>query len=277
MIEGSEKQIINIPEIITIPNERAGLREINVADPIDVENMWQIEQSPGMLNLIDPDDPEDTISATKTELLEWIEDVKKDPSIKVYAVVATKLADPENHGEVDGWLRIDGHPGMKDSEEKRRYERITGAKLLPDEPIPYEIAYIKRPGSVGDLLSSGVRVACYKIAADDALVANTYKQTIGRFMGPRRIVFASATNTNKNSIRVLENAHFDCIKKNVIYKKGKPPVDNFFVLNWNNFHKKMEQKDSFFLARLKTMFPDKFNSKSKIITDNRFTPNLKAK
>ena len=39
----------------------------------------------------------------------------------------------------------------------------------------------------------------------------------------------------------------------------------------------MEQKDSFFLARLKTMFPDKFNSKSKIITDNRFTPNLKAK
>lgn len=259
MVEGSSEEITNIPDILTIAEERAGLRRIRVNDLIDIERMFEIEKSPGIKNIIED---ESEIASNREELKKWIEDLNNDPMAEFYAVVATKSSDPKNFGEVEGWLRIDGSLAKKGSEERKRYQRVTGSTLPRNAPVPYEVSYIKRPGSVPDLISSALRVASYRIAAEDAEIAKRYKKTKKGELEPRRSIMAFVKTWNKKSSDALEKADFDLEKRDVSWNEDDLPDCNLYILNWNKFHKTMQKKDSLFVNRLKAVFPLRFrNSK----------------
>jgi len=268
MVEG----IIEIPEVSLLAGARAGLRAINQNDPIDVDRMFDIEQSPRMSWLVggDPDE----VEPDKIQMKRWITDINERRSVQLFAVTADRDVDPENHGEVEGWLRIDGQNSKEGSEERERFQRATNSTLPRSAPMPYELAYIKRPGSSPDLMADAVLQACYMVASQDAYAkkGNRYKSEKKGVIEPRRVIMAFVDKENTKSSEVLEKAGFDCVKTNVSWDEGGKPNDDMYVLNWGKFHEIMSKKESLLMERLQSFLPDKFPSTPEFITHSPKKP-----
>src|SRR3989338_6014465 len=167
-----ESGAINLPEVFSIAGARAGIRRIFEKGLQDALRMFQIEQSGGMRYIAEEIDRERNLK----KIREWIKSMNrmmdKERLVEFYAVTATKLADPGNHGEVEGWIRADST-----EEERERYARVSGNPLNQDDLNPFEIAFIKRPGGVPNLMSEAILTLCYRIACNDAEINKGYEES----------------------------------------------------------------------------------------------------
>lgn len=251
----------------TIVGERTGLRRIRPHDAMDIGRMFEVEKSEGMFKrLADEED----IAKNKTELYQWMRDMNKRRSVQLYGVTANKSVDPENHGEIEGWIRIDGTNSKEGSEERERFQRTTSSTLPRNAPIPYEIACIKRPGSPPNLMTSAILEACNLIAKQDVEKQNRYTKLKNVPLIPRRVVMAFIDQDNAVSKKVFEDAGFKLTKENVYWDKEdqqnamndpsiKPDKD-LYVLDWNEFHKKMSSKNHYLLDYLQDLVDKRYAS-----------------
>lgn len=255
--QGFQPEITEVPPITSIAGERAGLRRISPEDHKDVERMFHIEQSRGMRERI-VEDPED-IETDREGIKRWIKETGERRSVQLFAVSANKTGSPQDHGEVDGWLRIDGENSNEGSGERNRFQRITGSTLPRNAPTPYEITYIKRPGSPRDLMAGAVLQACHMIAAQDAEKQYRYRPSNKGAIEPRRIVMAFADQDNADSIEVLRKTGFECLKSGVSWDEEGKPNKNMYVLNWDRYHELMATKEQLLLQRLQELAPETFS------------------
>lgn len=259
-------------EINGIVGGRTNLRLINPSDPKDVSRVFQIEKSKGMVEHIA--EAKD-LEPNRIQMARWIKDMNERRSVQIFAVTADKTVRPYDHGEVEGWLRLDGENSKEGSEEKKRYERVLGTTLVDSSPIPYEIAYIKRPkipgrGNAPDLITDAVIQACHMVASQDAEKEKRYKPTKkDGVIKPRRVIMAFIDKNNPQSTEVLKRAGFDLVKESVSWDADDPPDKDMHVLNWDSYHKIMEKKESLLLDKLRNLFPEKFPVKPDIIKSNK--------
>lgn len=266
-----QSALIDQPEIRTerrfatyhVLGEKAALRKIDINNPKDIDDMWDIEQSKGMKEeLIESDDD---LCKTKGELRNWIRGKSYDVAdrklrhersyVKVYAVTKSDRFPGEPHSEgwtpgVEGWLRVDASSSTAGgNEERRRYERVMGTTLprTKDYPSPVELSYIRKPKDPNKseehnpkLMESAVRQMCHMIAAQDAEVNRNFYEPNGT--KPKRIVMAFVRTGNEASRKVLEAAGFRMEKSNVIWDEKRPnKKSDMYVLDWDEYHKLMEQ------------------------------------
>ncbi len=242
--------------------EKAALRKIDINNPKDIDDMWDIEQSKGMREEVI--ESEDDLCKTKEELRDWIEEKSYDDVdqklrhkrsyVNVFAVTKSDRfpGEPHNEGwtpEVEGWLRVDASSSTAGgNEERHRYERIIGTTLprTKDYPSPVELSYIRKPKDPNKsdehnpkLMESAVRQMCHMIAAQDAEVDRNFYESDGT--KPKRIVMAFVRVGNEASRSVLEAAGFRLEKSNVVWDEGRPnKKSDIFVLDWDEYHKLME-------------------------------------
>ena len=267
-------EVTEIPVVTSIAGERAGIRVINPYDEIDIDRMFEIEQSEGMRKNIA--ESSDDISETKEDLITWMLATKTWRSTKFYAVTADKSADPKHHGEVEGWIRVDRKTSRYGSEERHRYERIMGKKLPDNAPTPIELTSIKRPGSPENLMAGAVLQICHMIAEEDTKTPRRYTPLSKGPIKPRRIVMAYTRRNNPSSKAVLENSGFEHVKENVRWEEGKKDSYDMYVLNWNNYHKIIEKKmEQQLLKRIETHLPDK--GPQKVVNFTRLSPKFTAR
>lgn len=266
-----QSALIDQPEIRTerrfatyhVLGEKAALRKIDINNPKDIDDMWDIEQSKGMKEeLIESDDD---LCKTKGELRNWIRGKSYDVAdrklrhersyVKVYAVTKSDRFPGEPHSEgwtpgVEGWLRVDASSSTAGgNEERHRYERVMGTTLprTKDYPSPVELSYIRKPKDLNKseehnpkLMESAVRQMCHMIAAQDAEVNRNFYEPNGT--KPKRIVMAFVRTGNEASRKVLESAGFRMEKFNVIWDEKRPnKKSDMYVLDWDEYHKLMEQ------------------------------------
>lgn len=266
-----QSALIDQPQIRTerkfatyhVLGEKASLRKIDINNPKDIDDMWDIEQSKGMKEeLIETDDD---LCKTKGELRNWIRGKSYDVAdgklrhersyVKVYAVTKSDRFPGEPHSEgwtpdVEGWLRVDASSSTAGgNEERHRYERVMRTTLprTKDYPSPVELSYIRKPKDPNKseehnpkLMESAVRQICHMIAAQDAEVNRNFYEPNGT--KPKRIVMAFVRTGNEASRSVLEAAGFRLEKSNVIWSEDRPnKKSDMYVLDWDEYHKLMEQ------------------------------------
>jgi len=265
-----QSALIDQPQIRTerrfatyhVLGEKAALRKIDINNPKDIDDIWDIEQSEGMRKWIIQE--ESDLCKTKGELRNWIRGKSYDVAdrklrhersyVKVYAVTKSDRFPGEPHSEgwtpdVEGWLRVDSStPDVNENQEMLRYERITEEKLPQSEnyPGPLEISYIRKPKDPKKineyepkLMESALRQMCHMIAAQDAEANGNFYEPDGT--KPKRIIMAFAQEGNDPTVKVLEAAGFVLKKSDVIWDTDFPgKKSNMYVLDWDIYHKLME-------------------------------------
>ncbi len=256
-----------------IVGENAGLRKVNIRSHKDIDNMWDIETSEGMKKEVNEN--VDDVCQNKKELKDWIEEKsydseddqerRKNSYVNLFAITKNEAHPSKSYRHrsqaVEGWIRVDGSSSEAgDNEERHRYERIIGTTLPRSKhyPSPVELSYIRKPNGEPHLMASAVRQICHMIAAQDGEVNRSFFDEQDGKVTPKRIIMAFIRPGNENSRKVLEEAGFILGKSGVSWKEGDDPKKktDMYVLDWNEFHKKMETNaQDHLLKRIEAKLP----------------------
>ncbi len=215
------------PDVIDwgIVGENTALRQINTADPIDLERYWETNQSvaPGLM-----------VDEIET-LDELIENAKVNGPWFGFTFAISGIMGKEI-GEFQGFVQF-----TPDSENALR-EKIeqTGLFQFRRDVAIWEISYARYPHAVGGQVASAVRQGCI-------LLLNKLRRNE---CYPRvAIVGCVGLNENPGSLRVLTSAGFEplgSLKEQpagiIRYDDQAPSLDSVWLLNWNALSHKLRAK-----------------------------------
>lgn len=219
------------PETFALPGERAGLREPNPKNPVEIQRFMTIENGPAMNEVNETD--EDAI--TLDEMPGWLESLAARPHVTMKAITSDAGEHPTDEHAVQGWLRIDqGTPveGRDLSMERERYQRISGKQMSGAELDPCEITLAPMPDGPTGLMSSALFTGVALVQERDRSVPGEHpRRTVVVFQEP-------PTPETQESFDALAACGFEQKTENLVRydpEDGGDPDTHMFVLNWQKF------------------------------------------
>lgn len=215
------------PDVIDwgIVGEKAALRQINTADPVDVERYWETNQSVTAGLMVDDIE-------TLDELIENAQ--VNEPGIGFTFAISGIVG--KEIGEFQGFVQF------TPDQENTLQEKIeqTGLFQFLRDVVIWEISYARYPQSASGQVASAVRQGC-------VLLLNELKRDE---CYPRvAIIGCVGPDENPDSLRVLTSAGFEplgSLKEQpaaiIRYEDQAPTLDSVWVLNWNTLHHKLRAK-----------------------------------
>ncbi len=208
-----------------IVGENSGLRQINTADPVDVERYWETNQSIAHGLMVDDID-------TMEELIEnaqvngpWV-----GFTFAISGITVNEI------GEFQGFVQLT--PDRRN--ELREKIEETGLFQFLREVAIWEVSYARYPPSLGGQVASAVRQS-------SVLLLRKLKR---REYYPRvAIIGCVGPDDNPSSLRVLTSACFEplgSLKEEpaplIRYEDHAPTLDSVWLLNWNILQHKLQGK-----------------------------------
>ena len=215
------------PDVIDwgIVGEKAALRQINTADPVDLERYWETNQSVSAGLMVDDIE-------TLDELIENAQ--VNEPGIGFTFAISGSVG--KEIGEFQGFVQF-----TPDQENTLR-EKIeqTGLFQFLRDVVIWEISYARYPHSASGQVASAVRQGC-------VLLLNELRRDE---CYPRvAIIGCVGPDENPDSLRVLTSAGFEplgSLKEQpaaiIRYEDQAATLDSVWVLNWNTLHHKLRAK-----------------------------------
>ena len=215
------------PDVIDwgIVGEKAALRQINTADPVDVERYWETNQSVTAGLMVDDIE-------TLDELIENAQ--VNEPGIGFTFAISGIVG--KEIGEFQGFVQF------TPDQENTLQEKIeqTGLFQFLRDVVIWEISYARYPQSASGQVASAVRQGC-------VLLLNELRRDE---CYPRvAIIGCVGPDENPDSLRVLTSAGFEplgSLKEQpaaiIRYEDQAPTLDSVWVLNWNTLHHKLRAK-----------------------------------
>ena len=215
------------PDVIDwgIVGENAALRQINTADPVDLERYWETNQSVAAGLMVDDIETLD----------ELIENAKVNGPWIGYTFAISGIAGKEI-GEFQGFVQFTPDP------ENVLREKIeqTGLFHFRRDVVIWEISYARYPHSASGQVASAVRQGC-------VLLLNKLRRNE---CYPRvAIIGCVGPDENPGSLRVLISAAFDplgSLKEQpagiIRYDDQASSLDSVWLLNWNALSYKLRAK-----------------------------------
>ena len=215
------------PDVIDwgIVGEKAALRQINTADPIDLERYWETNQSvaPGLM----VDDIE--------TLDELIECAKVNGSWIGFTFAISGIVGKEI-GEFQGFVQFT--PDAENALRKKIEQ--TGLFQFRRDVAIWEISYARYPHSASGQVASAVRQGCVLLLIKLRRHESYPHVAIVGCVGP---------DENPGSLRVLTSAGFEPLGSSkeqpagiIRYVEHAPSLDSVWLLNWNVLSYKLRAK-----------------------------------
>ena len=215
------------PDVVDwgIVGENAALRQINTADPVDLERYWETNQSVAAGLMVDDIETLD----------ELIENAKVNGPWIGYTFAISGIVGKEI-GEFQGFVQF-----TPDQENALR-EKIeqTGLLQFRRDVVIWEISYARYPHAAGGQVASAVRQSC-------VLLLNTLRHH--EYYPRIAIIGCVGPDENPGSLRVLTSASFDplgSLKEQpagiIRYDDQSPNLDSVWLLNWNALSHKLRAK-----------------------------------
>jgi hypothetical protein len=208
-----------------IVGENAALRQINTADPVDLERYWETNQSVATGLMVDDIETID----------ELIENAKVNGPWIGYTFAISGIAG-EEMGEFQGFVQFtpDQENALRDKIEQ------TGLFQFRRDVVLWEISYARYPHAASGQVASAVRQGC-------VLLLNKLRR---REYYPRvAIVGCVGPDENPGSLRVLTSAGFEPLGSSkeqpagiIRYDAQAPSLDSVWLLNWNALNHKLRAK-----------------------------------
>jgi len=215
------------PDVIDwgIVGEKAALRQINTADPVDLERYWETNQSVSAGLMVDDIE-------TLDELIENAQ--VNEPGIGFTFAISGSVG--KEIGEFQGFVQF------TPDQENTLQEKIeqTGLFQFLRDVVIWEISYARYPHSASGQVASAVRQGC-------VLLLNELRRDE---CYPRvAIIGCVGPDENPDSLRVLTSAGFEplgSLKEQpaaiIRYEDQAATLDSVWVLNWNTLHHKLRAK-----------------------------------
>ena len=215
------------PDVIDwgIVGEKAALRQINTADPVDLERYWETNQSVSAGLMVDDIE-------TLDELIENAQ--VNEPGIGFTFAISGIVG--KEIGEFQGFVQF------TPDQENTLQEKIeqTGLFQFLRDVVIWEISYARYPQSASGQVASAVRQGC-------VLLLNELRRDE---CYPRvAIIGCVGPDENPDSLRVLTSAGFEplgSLKEQpaaiIRYEDQAATLDSVWVLNWNTLHHKLRAK-----------------------------------
>ena len=215
------------PDVIDwgIVGEKAALRQINTADPVDLERYWETNQSVSAGLMVDDIE-------TLDELIENAQ--VNEPGIGFTFAISGIVG--KEIGEFQGFVQF------TPDQENTLQEKIeqTGLFQFLRDVVIWEISYARYPHSASGQVASAVRQGC-------VLLLNELRRDE---CYPRvAIIGCVGPDENPDSLRVLTSAGFEplgSLKEQpaaiIRYEDQAATLDSVWVLNWNTLHHKLRAK-----------------------------------
>lgn len=215
------------PDVIDwgIVGEKAALRQINTADPVDLERYWETNQSVSAGLMVDDIE-------TLDELIENAQ--VNEPGIGFTFAISGSVG--KEIGEFQGFVQF------TPDQENTLQEKIeqTGLFQFLRDVVIWEISYARYPQSASGQVASAVRQGC-------VLLLNELRRDE---CYPRvAIIGCVGPDENPDSLRVLTSAGFEplgSLKEQpaaiIRYEDQAATLDSVWVLNWNTLHHKLRAK-----------------------------------
>ena len=215
------------PDVIDwgIVGENTALREINPADPIDLERYWETNQSVAAGLMVDDIETIDELIENASGNGPWIG----------YTFAISGIAGEET-GEFQGFVQFTPDP------ENALREKIeqTGLFQFLREVVLWEISYARYPHARTGQVASAVRQGCVHLL--DQLDRDEYYPRVA-------IVGSVGPDENPGSVRVLASAGFEPLGSLpeepaaiIRYVDGAATLDSVWLLNWNALSYKLRAK-----------------------------------
>ncbi len=208
-----------------IVGENAALRQINTADPVDVERYWETNQSVAAGLMVDDIE-------TVEELIENAQ--VNGPSVGfTFAISGITVNET---GEFQGFVQLTPDP---ENTLRKKIEQTGLFQFLRDVAI-WEVSYARYPPSLGGQVASAVRQSC-------VLLLRKLKRW--EYYPRVAIIGCVGPDENPGSVRVLTSACFEPLASAkqapaplIRYEDHAPMLDSVWVLNWNALQHKLQGK-----------------------------------
>ena len=215
------------PDVIDwgIVGEKAALRQINTADPVDLERYWETNQSVSAGLMVDDIE-------TLDELIENAQ--VNEPGIGFTFAISGSAG--KEIGEFQGFVQFT--PDQENTLQQKIEQ--TGLFQFLRDVVIWEISYARYPHSASGQVASAVRQGC-------VLLLNELRRDE---CYPRvAIIGCVGPDENPDSLRVLTSAGFEplgSLKEQpaaiIRYEDQAATLDSVWVLNWNTLHHKLRAK-----------------------------------
>jgi len=215
------------PDVIDwgIVGEKAALRQINTADPVDLERYWETNQSVSAGLMVDDIE-------TLDELIENAQ--VNEPGIGFTFAISGSVG--KEIGEFQGFVQFT--PDQENTLQQKIEQ--TGLFQFLRDVVIWEISYARYPHSASGQVASAVRQGC-------VLLLNELRRDE---CYPRvAIIGCVGPDENPDSLRVLTSAGFEplgSLKEQpaaiIRYEDQAATLDSVWVLNWNTLHHKLRAK-----------------------------------
>jgi hypothetical protein len=209
-----------------IIGENAALREINTADPIDLERYWETNKSVADGLMVDNIETYD----------ELIENAQGNGPLIGYTLAISGIAGEET-GEFQGFVQFTPDPEINGIREKIEQ---TGLFQFQRDVVIWEVSYARYPHSAGGQVASAVRQGCVLLL--NMLMRNESYPRIA-------IIACVGPDENPGSVRVLASACFEPLGSLVDEPAGiirytdlATSLDSVWLLNWNALNRKLRDK-----------------------------------
>ena len=215
------------PDVVDwgIVGENAALRQINTADPVDLERYWETNQSVAAGLMVDDIETLD----------ELIENAKVNGPWISYTFAISGIVGKEI-GEFQGFVQFTPDP---ENVLRGKIEQ-TGLFHFRRDVVIWEISYARYPHAAGGQVASAVRQSCF-------LLLNTLRHH--EYYPRIAIIGCVGPDENPGSLRVLTSAGFDplgSLKEQpagiIRYDDQSPNLDSVWLLNWNALSHKLRAK-----------------------------------
>jgi hypothetical protein len=215
------------PDVIDwgIVGEKAALRQINTADPVDLERYWETNQSVSAGLMVDDIE-------TLDELIENAQ--VNEPGIGFTFAISGSVG--KEIGEFQGFVQFT--PDQENTLQQKIEQ--TGLFQFLRDVVIWEISYARYPHSASGQVASAVRQGC-------VLLLNELRRDE---CYPRvAIIGCVGPDENPDSLRVLTSAGFEPLGSLeeqpaaiIRYEDQAATLDSVWVLNWNTLHHKLRAK-----------------------------------
>ncbi len=215
-----------------IVGENAALRQVNTADPLDVERYWVTNRSVA-----------DGLMVDDIETMDELIDNAKLNGPRVGYTFAISGISGKEVGEFQGFVQL-----TPDRENllRGKIEETGIFCFLPGVAL-WEISYARHPHAAGGQVASAVRQGC---------VLLLYKLRRKELYPRVAIIGSVGPDENPASLRVLENACFEPLGSSkqaplalIRYADNAPGLDSVWLLNWNALQRKLRGKANPVLER----------------------------
>jgi hypothetical protein len=215
------------PDVIDwgIIGENAALRQINTADPVDLERYWETNRQVADGLMVDDIETQDELIANAKVNGPWI-----GYTFAISGIVGKEI------GEFQGFVQFT--PDKENSLRGKIEE--TGLFHFRRDVAIWEISYARYPHAAGGQVASAVRQSCVLLL----------KKLMRGECYPRVAIIGSVgPDENPDSIRVLISAGFEplaSLKEHpaaiIRYEDHSPSLDSVWLLNWNMLNHKLRAK-----------------------------------